>query len=215
MKTLNNSISDNSLEILKTLVDEKLISYLHESYNVRTQPSNDFFMRLGLVCTNGYFILDNRVDWEEDWFCSPDYTPHMVFNKVLSEQEFSTYGGFSLREFDKYKINEKIIDIVLVQDEVIVPKDNIPFETIISTEGVIFVTNNRQYAFYKENTWLNEFILEYKGHNVLSKLQGVKTHWNVFVKPYDGEITRKLIHLKTNEEKVIENIKITGEICKD
>lgn len=212
MKTLNNSITDNSLELIRSLLDEKLISYSHESFDSSLNPSNDFFMRLGLVCSNGCFVLDNRVDWEDDWFSSPDYTPHIVFNRIDNENQFTTYAGFTLSEFDNYPVNERIVNIILVQDEILVLKDNKPYEIILSTEGVIIETEKKQYAFYKENTWLDETVLEYKGHDVLSKLEDIKTHWNVFAKPFDGEITRKLLYLKNNEEKIISQAKIIGNV---
>ncbi len=60
MKILNNSITGKSLEHLKSIIGNKLVSFSHPIFEF--QPANDFFMRLGLVCSNGVFILDNRVD---------------------------------------------------------------------------------------------------------------------------------------------------------
>ncbi len=215
MKILDNSINGEGLEHLKSIIGNKLDSFSHLSFDIRFQPANDFFMRLGLVCSNGVFILDNRVDWEDDWFCSPDYTPHFVFNKVEDEMQFPNYDGFNLEGIEKYPVNENIIDILLVHDEVLVLKSDEPYEEILSTEGVVFVTDKRQYAFYKENTWFDETTLEYKGHDVLSKLEKIKKHWDVFAKPYDGKIKRKLIHLASGKEEVIEEDTIIGDVYDD
>ena len=215
MKTLNNSITGESLETLRLIIGEKLVSYSCAPFGIRFEPSNDFFMRLGIVCSNGVFILDNRVDWEEDWFCSPDYTPHMVFSKVEDESEFPSYGGFNIAGLERYPVDEVMTDVILVQDEVLVYKSSLPYETILSTEGVIFVTEKRQYGFYKENTWLNETLLEFKGHDVLSKLEEAKKHWDVFAKPYDGHIKRRIVHLLSNEEEIIEEVTIIGDAYDD
>lgn len=211
MKTLDNSITGNGLAYLKSIIGHKLLSYSHQPFNINFKPANDFFMRLGLVCSNGVFVLDNRVDWEDDWFCSPDYTPHFVFNKIEDKREFANYGGFSIDEMVEFPVNEQVTDIILVQDGVLVFKSNTPYEEIRSTEGVIFVTNKRQYAFYKENTWLNETTLEFKGHNVLSKLEAIKDHWDVFAKPYDGTVKRKLIYLASEKEEIINEENIVGD----
>ena len=215
MKTLSNSITGESLELLRSIIGKKLVSYSHEPFDVRFEPSNDFFMRLGIACSNGAFILDNRVDWEDDWFCSPDYTPHMVFSKVKDESEFPSYGGFNIEGLEKYPVDEIVTDITLVQDEVLVYRSSLPYETVLSTEGVIFVTEKRQYGFYKENTWLNETVLELKGYDVLSKLEGVKKHWDVFAKPYDGHIKRRIVHLLSNEEEATEEATIIGDVYDD
>lgn len=112
-------------------------------------------------------------------------------------------------------VNETILDIILVQDEILVSKNKAPHENITSTEGVVLFTDKRQYAFYKENTWLDETVLEFKGHEVLSKIQPIETHWNVFAKPYDGFITRKLIYLSANKEEVVSEALIIGNVIDD
>ncbi len=215
MKKLNNSITGEGLGHLKSIIGNEFISFSHRSLDMRYPHSNVFFMRLGLVCSNGVFILDNRVDWEDDWFCSPDYTPHFVFNKVEDEKQFPNYDGFNLEGMETFPINENVIDIILVHDDVLVYKSDEPYEEILSTEGVIFVTDKRQYAFYKDTTWLNEITLEYKGHAVLSKLENIKKHWDVFAKPYDGKIKRKLIYLASGKEEVIEEDTIIGDVYDD
>ncbi len=215
MKILDNSINGEGLEHLRSIIGNKIISFSHRALDMRFPNSNVFFMRLGLVCSNGVFILDNRVDWEDDWFCSPDYTPHFVFNKVENEKQFPNYDGFNLEGMAKFPVNETVIDILLVHDEVLVLKSDEPYEEILSTEGVVFVTDKRQYAFYKETTWLNEITLEYKGHDVLSKLEKIKKHWDVFAKPYDGKIKRKVIHLASGKEEVIEENTIIGDVYDD
>ena len=215
MKTLNNAISGEGLEKLRSLLGNKLISYSHEPFDPRFQPANDFLMRVGLTCSNGRFVLDNRVDWEDDWFCSPDYTPHLIFDKIDNQEQFTTFSGFSLSKFENYPVNETILDIILVQDEILVSKNKAPHENITSTEGVVLVTDKRQYAFYKENTWLDETVLEFKGHEVLSKIQPIEIHWNVFAKPYDGFITRKLIYLSANKEEVVSKALIIGNVVDD
>lgn len=213
MKTINNLISKGNYETLKSIIGHKLISYSHEPFNIKFQPANDFFMRVGFVCGNKCFILDNRVDWEDEWFSSADYIPHMVFYKVEDKSEFTNHDGFSLAEFENYPVNEMILDIILVQDEVSVLKDGKPHESISSTEGTVFVTDKRQYAFYKENTWLDETILEFKGHCVLSKLEDINKHWNIFAKPYDGLIKRQLVYLSSGKIEFVGENKIIGCDC--
>ncbi len=117
MKVLNNSITGEGLGYLKSIIGNTIVSFSHSVFEFK--PSNDFFMRLGLVCSNGTFILDNRVDWEDDWFCSPDYIPHFVFNRVEDETQFPNYGGFSLEGMKTSPINENVVDIILVYDEVL------------------------------------------------------------------------------------------------
>lgn len=102
MKTLNNGITGEGLEKLRSLLGNKLISYSHEPFDPRFQPANDFLMRVGLTCSNGRFVLDNRVDWEDDCFCSTDYTPHLIFDKIDNQEQFTTFSGFSLSKFENY-----------------------------------------------------------------------------------------------------------------
>ena len=49
------------------------------------------------------------------------------------------------------------------------------------------MTKKRQYAFYKANTWFNETILLYKGHDVLSKPELMASHWKIFGKTFDAK----------------------------
>ncbi len=215
MKLLNNSINGINLKYLKSIIGNTIISYSHEPFDLESKVPNDFFGRVGLICSNGVFILDNRVDWLDDWFCSPDYIPHMVFNKVDKEESFCNYDGILYEQLTKYLVNELVKDIILIHDEIVVYKDGVQYENIVSTEGVIFVTDKNQYAFYKDNASFDEFIDEFKGDDVLSKLVSLQKHWEVFAKPYDGECTRSYIYLASGEKKFVDKVKIIGKVYND
>ncbi len=63
MKLLNNSINGINLKYLKSIIGNTIISY---STSKPFDLDDDVFGRVGLVCSNGVFILDNRVDWLDD-----------------------------------------------------------------------------------------------------------------------------------------------------
>ncbi len=139
----------------------------------------------------------------------------MIFNKVDNKEEFHTYAGFSIDTFQNNLVNELVKDIILIHDEIVVYKDGVQYENIVSTEGIIFVTDKNQYAFYKDNASFDEFIDEFKGDGVLSKLVSLQKHWEVFAKPYDGECTRSYIYLASGEKKFVDKVKIIGKVYND
>lgn len=210
MDSIDNSISGNSLALLSSLIGKKLMAYSHEPFDKGGLHCNDFFMRLGILLPQDTYILDNRVDWFDNWFSAPQYIPHFVFAKTDSEGALRTYAGFTLEQFETFKVGENIEDIVLVQDEIEITKNGEPHQKLLSTEGIVIITNVRQYAFYKDNTLLDETVLEFKGHDVLSKLENARDHWQIFAKPFDASCKRSLLHLKSHKEEVLSDEKIAG-----
>ncbi len=208
MKTKNNSIGENGAKLLKSLVGKKLMTIKHDKF-IRPQPV--VFQRVGFVLENGFLTLDNRVDWMDDWFSMADYIPHLTLNEVKSESDL-VLPGEPLTECLASPINEKISDVLLIEDDITVLKDGEAFQKLTSSEGIIIETEIRQYAFYKENVLFNEDLLIYRGHNVIEKVPDFKAHWDIFAKPYDGRCSRKIISMKTGETIRAEFVEEVGEI---
>ena len=53
----------------------------------------------------------------------PQYIPHFVFEQVDNEEALRTYAGFTLEQFETFKVGENIEDIILIQDEIEITKN--------------------------------------------------------------------------------------------
>lgn len=210
MEPMNNLLKPSEIEILKSLIGEKLLSF---QYDVMKSWGNQVFELIGIVTKDKKFVFDNEVLWMENYFTGGDYVPHFTIREVKSADDFHVFkpGGNLITS----SVGEKIEDLLLVQDHVTVLNEGNFYQKWDSTEGIIIKTSSKQYAFYKDNTSLDENVNIYKGQNVLSKLEVLEKHWDIFGKPFDASIERKLVSLSKNEEMLLGTCKIAGEDCED
>lgn len=210
MEPMNNLLKPSEIKILENLIGDELYSY---QYDELMANGNQIFEVIGLMAKKGIVILDNEVIWMDNYFSGGDYIPHLKITKAKSAEvlHISEPSGKLIVS----SVKEKIKEILLVQDHIKILENGNLHQYWDSTEGVILRTESKDYAFYKENTWLDENMNVYKGHDVLSKLEPLEKHWNVFAKPFCAFAERKLVSLSTGEEKLLGTCKIAGEDCGD
>lgn len=207
MNNLINTISGDSLELLKDLIGKRIISIKRETFH-HDDPS--VFQRIGIITESGVYCLDNQVSWFENYYAGPECLPHMTFAKFQCENQLEENMG--LEDFRAFPVDEKATNILLINDCLDVRKNNVHFQEWDSTEGVIIVTATRQYAFYKANTCWDESVLVYQGHDVLSKLVPLERHWSdTFGPEFEANATRNLVSLANGTSRIIEKTKIKGE----
>ena len=207
---MNNLLKPSEIEILKSLIGKELLSY---QYDEMKSWGNQIFEIVGIVTKEKMLVFDNEVIWMDNYFTGGDYVPHFAIREVKSADEFHIFkpGGNLIIS----SVEEKIEDILLIQDHVTVLNEGEFYQKWDSTEGIIIKTNSKHYAFYKDNTSWDETVDIYKGQSVLNKLESLEKHWDIFGKPCDAVAERKLISLSTGEEKLLGTCKIVGEDCGD
>lgn len=72
MQKRDNRIKEKGLEYLKSLIGQEI--YRFKLSSLVELPS--VFKKVGIIASNGFFVLDNHVSWKENWFAMPDYIPH-------------------------------------------------------------------------------------------------------------------------------------------
>lgn len=200
----NTTIDEKGIVLLNSLIDKNLISFGYEPDSV---IAPDIFETVNFTTNIGIFHLNNHVDWLDDYFSGGDFTPHMLFDKY-EDGIIKKYGLET--GYTEHQINERIVDIILVQDHLDIYKDNKDFQKWDSTEGVIIETEVRQYAFYKHNTFFDETVLFFKGHDVTSKLEPLEKHWDIFGRPFSADPKRKIVSLTKGTLIEITGKKIIG-----
>lgn len=171
MKDMDTKIDEKGMERLKSLIGMNLMAIGHDVF-LKSTPG--VFQRIELQTNDGFYYLDNPVEWRNEYFAQPDCVPCLHFAKASSEREIADNMGFE--DFQKRPVNEKITDVWIIQDEAEILKSGGHYQNWKSTEGIVIETEARQYAFYKANVWFNETILVYKGHDVISKLEPIEKH---------------------------------------
>lgn len=197
---IDNTIRGEQLARLKSMIGKKLISMEHAEPFYDT----DIPQRIRFYVEGKRYTLDNRVDWSDHDFSMPDHIPHMVFIRIEDEPEWN-------RELVTCPIGEKITDILLVNDHVGISKYGKHDQNWESTEAVVIVTDVRQYGFFKDNTWLDETVLYYRGQDVLLKLKPIKNSWYICGKPCDADVTRFRISLEDERKVLLEKGLVEGE----
>lgn len=210
MQKRDNRIKGKGLEYLKSLIGQEI--YRFKLSSLVELPS--VFKKVGIIASNGCFVLDNHVSWKENWFALPDYIPHFVFQKVKSEEN-TELKTKPITEHIDFPANEKVTNILLIEDDAKVIRWKRVIEKIYGTEGVIFITDKNQYGFFKDSVDMMEIINVLKGDELKTKIEPLKKHWNRFAKPFDGDCVRKLIDLKEGTTKILDKQFIEGVVYED
>ncbi|MDD7036815.1 MAG: hypothetical protein PUI77_02870 [Mollicutes bacterium] len=210
MQKRDNRIKGKGLEYLKSLIGQEI--YRFKLSSLVELPS--VFKKVGIIASNGCFVLDNHVSWKENWFALPDYIPHFVFQKVKREEN-TELKTKPITEHIDFPVNEKVTNILLIEDDAKVIRWKRVIEKIYGTEGVIFITDKNQYGFFKNSVDRMEIINVLKGDELKTKIEPLKKHWNRFAKPFDGDCVRKLIDLKEGTTKILDKQFIEGVVYED
>lgn len=207
MKNLDLTISKKGIELLTSLIEQDFISMKHEKLN----DSDAVFEKIEIASSNGRYLIDNYVDWFDDYFSGPEDMPFLDFKELNENDEpFKTWSEDST---ETQFINEKIKNILIIQDDCDVYKGDVYCQHIKSSEGIIIVTEKSHYGFFKDNVWLDEQVIIAKDEtNVLNKAEGLKDHYDIFGHPFNGKCERSVISLKDGTVRQIETAEEVGEI---
>ncbi len=210
MENLNLTISEKGAKLLASLIGQKFISMKH----AKLKGKDVVFEKIEIISSSGRYLIDNHVEWFDDYFSGPEDLPFLDF-KELNEGDnpFKTWLDDST---ETQIINEKIEDILIIQDDGDIYKNNVYCQHIKSSEGIIFITDKAQYGFFKDTMWLDEHVVIIKDNaNVLNKVEGLKDHYDIFGHPFSGKCKRSLISLKDMTAKVIDAVEEVGEIVNE
>ncbi len=206
MNDLDLSISRKGIQLLKSLFNQQLVSFRFE-----ITKSNVVFEKIEIKTSTGRYLIDNDVDWFDDYFSGTGDIPFLDFKELTADENpFKTWPENAT---ETHLINEKIENILIVQDDGDIYKDGIYFQHMTSSDGIIFVTNKAQYGFFKENMYLDEEVEFFKDEkDVLSKAKSLKEHYNIFGYPFSGKCNRSIISLKDGTIKKIDSAEEEGEL---
>lgn len=208
MQKRDNRIKEKGLEYLKSLIGQEIYRFKFNDIS----DTSYVYGRVGIIASNGSFALDNYVSWKDNWFSMPTYIPHFLFKKFKNERA-TQY--FRESPDSAVSINEKVTNILLIEDDAKVIRWKRVIEKIYGTEGVIFITDKNQYGFFKDSVDRMEIINVLKGYELKTKIEPLKKHWNRFAKPFDGDCVRKLIDLKEGTTKILDKQFIEGVVYED
>lgn len=153
------------------------------------------FGNIELFLDQDNYVIKNDVEFFENYFWGPDEASVLTITKANNNSPFSSH--VDNRHLD-ISIEAIIEDILLIQDKVKTENEDGEMIEWNGTEGIIIITDQRQYAFYKENT-TDEMIDIYRGHDVISKLESVNEHWDIFDDTINSTKEREIISAKTGQ----------------
>ncbi len=210
MENLNLTISEKGIELLTNLIGHEFTSMKHAKLKGR----DVVFEKVEITSSNGRYLIDNRVDWFDDYFSGPEDMPFLDFLELNEgDNPFKTWSEGAT---ETQIINERIEDILIVQDDGDVYKGDVYSQHIKSSEGIIFITDKAQYGFFKDTMWLDEHVVIIKDkNNALSKAESLKEHYDIFGFPFNGKCKRSLISLKDGTIKEVDSVEEAGEIVKE
>ncbi len=92
----------------------------------------------------------------------PDYIPHFLFKKFKNER---TTQYFPKEADSAVPVNEKVTNILLIEDDAKVIRWKRVIEKIYGTVGGILITDKNQYGFFKDSVDRMEIVNILKGMN--------------------------------------------------
>ncbi len=206
MKRLNILISEREIELLKNLIGKQLISLRHE----KVKANNIVYEKVEVVSSNGRYLIDNYVDWFDDYFSGPEDIPFLGFRELNQDED--PFKAWPENSIQTEAVGETIEDVLIVQDDGDIYKNDVYYCHMKSSEGIIIHTNKAQYGFFKDNIYLDECLVIAKDANdVLSKAESLKEHYDIFGYPFSGQCKRSLISLKSGAISEIATAEETGK----
>lgn len=206
MENLNLTISENGIGLLKCLIGHEFNSMKH----AKLKGGDVVFEKIEIITSVGRYLIDNYVDWYDDYFSGPEDIPCLSFVKLNEDDNsFKTWPDDST---ETQIINGRILDVLIVQDDGEVYENDEYCQHIKSSEGIIFITDKAQYGFFKDNMWLDEEVVIVKDkENALSKAESLKEHYDIFGYPFNGKCKRSIISLRDGTIKEVDSAEEVGE----
>lgn len=205
MKDLNLSISQEGIRLLKEMIGQELVSVRYAKFG----SGNIVFQKVELTTPHGKYLIDNDVGWFEDFCSGPDDLPCLSFKKLPDGE--NPFARRSSEEIITDGIGEKITDILIIQDEATVFDGEKYLQKMESSGGIILVMDKAQYGFFKENMWLDEELVLYKGRNAMDGIESLKDHFDIFGYPFRAKCKRVVLSLKDGTEREVERAEEIGE----
>lgn len=206
MKDLNISVSEKGTKLLKEIIGQNLISVKHDKFT--KDNSIDYVAE---ITTSEYrYGIFNDVEWFDDFCAGSNDLLFLDFKKLDSKENPLSSRNEEL--LSTSFVNEKIEDVLLIQDQAKVFEGKTYCQQMDSTEGIIIVTEKCQYGFFKENMWLDSEMMVWVGDNVIGKIKNLKDHFDIFGYPFNAKCTRFVVSLKDGTKKQIETAEEIGEL---
>ena len=209
MKDLDIRITKEGIALLKGLIGQEFISMKHE----KMDEYHDVFGRVIIKTSNGRYLVNNHAEWFDEYFGGLDAIPHLNF-QALKEGE-NPLGYANEEDLSTEEVGETIADVQIIRDRADVLDGTTHWQYMDTSEGIIIVTENAQYGFFKENIWFDETMLMYMDGKVLSKIPDLQSHWDIFGYPYNAKVERFLLSLKTWVEQKLGEAEERGEAGKE
>lgn len=200
MENLDLSISKKGIELLKSLIGQQFISFRHEKTN-----TDNVFQLVEITVSNGRYLINNDVDWFDNYFSGVGDVPFLDFKELNTDEDpFKTWSNLATMT---QLVNEKINDVLIIQDDGDIYENETFFQHMTSSEGIIFITEKTQYGFFKDNMYLDEEIAIIKSKkDALSKAEKLKDHYNIFGYPFSGKCKRSVLSLKDGTTTVVDAV---------
>lgn len=107
------------------------------------------FQKVELVVSNKHYLIDNDVDWFDDYFSWPEDIAFLDFKELdANENPFKNWPEVTT---EIQLINERIDNILVINDESNIYKNGIYCKHMESSEGIIIVTDFSRYGFFKND----------------------------------------------------------------
>lgn len=191
MNKINHLLKREEIELLKSLINKKLVSIKHDSFIY----TNSSFVKVSFYFEDGsIFQLANRIVGVDDFFGEDEDVAKFTFQKCEEKDTETEFTGGNYPKIITSPINLKIKDIILINENVkTYEKKELTYE-FDYVKGIIFRFEGIDYLFQR-NIWFSEDIFIFKGANVMNKIVPVDEGWDDWGEGNHSDNTRNIISL--------------------
>ena len=188
MKTLDSRIELDK-NLLSSLIGNKIAKIKHDMFfwgNFSTQKisiyANEKIYQLQLI--------ENDVD-----FIRGDESVSSFKFVECEEAETNTiYTGNNAPKQVETIIDEKVTDIIVIEDKIIAFEEDEQFGEYQYVEGLLIVLENKKYCFWKENYYSEDIMID-KGQNPEDKIVNVNEMWSDWAPKCHSQNERTFVSL--------------------
>lgn len=191
MKIQNSCLTNEEILIIKSLIGKVMIKYRHD----------EFLLGKDIIVGNAEFFIGNKVYAVTNYphFCpffgQADDVCDIRFKEI--EAEYAKSYCLDTQQID-FPLEKKIKDIIVANDKIDQYKGKELLFTYLFTRAIIFVFDDVQIGFEKDN-WMQELIIVKKGTDIVSRLQDPNAEFSDWdCEDIKSTNTRKIFSLKEN-----------------
>lgn len=129
MKDLDIRITKEGIALLKGLIGQEFISMKHE----KMDEYHDVFGRVIIKTSNGRYLVNNHVEWFDEYFGGLDAIPHLNF-QALKEGE-NPLGYANEEDLSTEEVGETIADVQIIRDRADVLDGTTHWQYMDTSEG--------------------------------------------------------------------------------